>query len=147
MFRPATIDDAFELAPRLREADRRELDAQGRPDHDVVLAESIAMSEEVYAFVHDSEVHAVFGVVDGGDHGVPWMLGSDMLFNQSRQLVTLPQQYLKRWLARYGLLQNMVHAENHRSIRWLKRIGFEIHPPFPYGTTSFHLFTQGKPHV
>lgn len=147
MIRPATIEDAFTLAPRLRSADRVELEAQGHKYMDVVLAESIAMSQECLAFELDGQVHAVFGVVDAGKYGVPWMLGSDELFNHRKALLCLPSDYVPRWLKQYGFLMNMVHADNHRSIRWLQRIGFTIEEAVQEAGGTFHPFTMRPAHV
>jgi hypothetical protein len=144
MIRTATIDDAFALAPRLRSADRVELEAQGHQDMDVVLAESIAISKEVMAFELDGVVHAVFGVVDAGKFGVPWMLGSDELFNHRKALLCLPNDYVPRWLKEHGFLMNMVHTENHRSIRWLQRIGFTVQEAVQEPGGTFHPFTMGQ---
>ncbi|WP_019406189.1 hypothetical protein [Stutzerimonas stutzeri] len=144
MLRPANIEDVFALAPRLRSADRVELAAQGYADVEIALAESIVLSEEVWAFDHGGQVHAVGGVV-AAECGVPWMLGSDELFTHKKALMTVPLHYIPRWLERFGLLMNMVHAENHQSIRWLQRIGFTIHPAVPFGSGLFHPFTMRQP--
>lgn len=143
MLRPANIEDVFSLAPRLRSADRVELAAQGYADVEIALGESIVLSEEAWAFDHGGQVHAVGGVV-AAECGVPWMLGSDELFNHRKALMTVPLNYVSRWLERFGLLMNMVHAENHQSIRWLRRIGFTIHPAVPFGSGLFHPFTMRK---
>lgn len=142
MLRPATIEDAFALAPRLREADRIELQAQGFLDMDVILAESIVTSEEAWTFAVDGQVHAVMGVVNGGKFGIPWMLGSDALFDHQKALLRLPWDYIPRWLQRYGFLMNVVHTENHRSIRWLKRLGFVMGEPFQEPGGTFQPFSM-----
>ena len=43
---------------------------------------------------------------------------------------------------RYPVLCNVVHAENHQSIRWLKRCGFEVAEAEPTGWRGamFHTF-------
>lgn len=147
MLRPATIDDAFDLAPRLRQADLEELEAQDIGYPDVILAESVAVSAECLAFVPNGTVEALFGVADAGEFGVPWLLGSDELFNQGRLLMTLPRPYLSRWLEKYKLLQNVVHTENIQSIRWLKRLGFTIASPVPLGRGTFHPFFMASTNV
>jgi hypothetical protein len=39
-------------------------------------------------------------------------------------------------------LINFVHAENRTSVRWLRRLGFTVHPVMPYGRLGepFHPF-------
>jgi hypothetical protein len=147
MLRPATIDDAFALAPRLRLADIEEVQAAGHPDMDVVLAESISTGSESWAFEVDGVVHAIMGVVDAKEFGVPWMLGSDEIFKYRKALLTLPHAYLPRWLEQFGLLQNLVHSKNRRSIRWLQSLGFTLGPPVQLNGHPFHLFTMGHSYV
>lgn len=147
MIREATIEDAFALAPRLRAADRAELEAQGHLDMDVVLAESIAVSTPPLAFEVAGEVHALFGCAPGPGYGIPWLLGSEALFSVSNQkaLLALPFEHVPQWLDQYGVLLNMVHTENDKSIRWLKRIGFTIEPAVQIeGGAFFHPFTMRK---
>lgn len=146
MLRPATIDDAFALAPRLRAADIAEVRAAGHEHMDVVLAESIAASAEAWAYEVNGTVHAIMGLVEVTG-GVPWLLGSNELFKQGRDLLTLPQPFLERWLAKYGVLANMVHTDNHRSIRWLKHLGFTIGEAFQLNGHSFHPFYMRQAYV
>ena len=145
MIREATLEDAFALAPRLRQADRAELEAQGHLDMDVILVESITVSKEALAYEVDGVVHALFGVAPGPGYGIPWLLGSDVLFNHQKALLCLPLDYIPRWLSEFGFLMNMVHSESTRSIRWLKRIGFTIEPEVQIeGGAFFHPFTMRK---
>ena len=147
MLRSATLNDAIELAPRLRAADKAELRACGHQDFEMVLIESIALSDEAWAFIADGKVHDVMGVVNEGTYGVPWMLGSGEVFNHKKAVLQLPFEYVRNWVEKYGKLLNIVHTENHRSIRWLKYIGFTIEPPLEFNGHFFHPFTMSKPNV
>lgn len=143
MLRPATLEDAFDLEPRLRDQDVVELTALGHPSMLTALTSSIAMSEESWAFEVDGVVHAIGGVTDAGDGtAIPWLLGSSDLFSHRKALMTLPAQCIQRWASKYPLLTNFVHTENKVSIAWLKRLGFTIHPPIWFGGGLFHQFTM-----
>src|SRR5260221_10065260 len=80
-FRPATAEDARELAGRLRAADRAEIQAAVGLDAALVLAEGVALSRPCWAVAdEDGSLLALFGVIPAdGDSGRVWLLGSDEL--------------------------------------------------------------------
>lgn len=147
MLRPATIEDAIALEPRLREADRVELAAAGYHDFLSPLTEGIELSAEAWAFEVNGTVHAIMGIAPFDGFASPWLLGSNELFDFKRQLCTLPHQFTPRWAQTYGLLKNYVHAENTQSIRWLRRMGFTIEAPIKLNGADFHPFTMRPPSV
>lgn len=147
MLRPATLNDAVSLAPRLRAADKAELRACGHLDTEMVLIESIVLSDEAWAYEAGGKVLALMGVVGEDTYGVPWLLGSDELFNHRKAIMQLPFEYVPRWVEKYGKLMNIVHTGNHRSVRWLKYIGFTLGEPVQFNGHFFYPFTMSKPHV
>lgn len=147
MLRPATLDDAYRLAPKLRLADQIELRACGHTDFEMVLVESFALSDEAIAYEVDGELLALAGVVGEPTFGIPWLLGSDGLIEHKKAIIQTPFQYVPRWLERYGFLQNIVHTENRRSIRWLRYLGFTLGEPVPFNGHLFHPFSMSKPNV
>lgn len=147
--RPATLEDAFSLAPRLRQADVVELTAAGHQDMLIVLAESIAISAEAWAFEDDlGVVQAVGGIAAYGTIGAPWLLGSNEMVRHRKALLNLPRLSVRKWARQFPLLMNYVHQENRIAILWLRRLGFEIHPAIRHGKGFFHPFTiRSKPNV
>ncbi len=149
LFTPDTQDLAH-IAANLRTADADELCALHGPSLDTsrVLAQAVAMSEEAYvACTAYGEPMAVFGVAPVsllGGQGCPWMLGTDTLDCYGRAVVTLSRAHVARWSQRYQCLFNFVDARNRRSIEWLKRTGFVIGEPAPYGSAGlpFHRFER-----
>lgn len=140
--RPATLEDAFDLAPRLRKADVVELTACGHQDMLIVLAESIAISTEAWAFEDDlGVVQAVGGLAAFGSIGAPWLLGSDEMLRHRKALLNLPRLSVRKWASQFPLLMNYVHHENRAAILWLRRLGFEIHPKVNYKKGVFHPFS------
>jgi len=149
--RKATIADAAALFPRLREADRKEI-ALSSGDHTAsVLVRSIEASEEAWAVLNDAgEVFVLYGVARLGKFGGPWMVASPEVYRHSKELVKTGREWVVSLLPRYSRLFNFVHAENLRSIAWLKRLGFtigELVPDFGAGKAPFHFFYQDPPCV
>lgn len=93
----------------------------------------------------DGEVAAIMGVAPlsvMSGIGSPWMMGTPLLDRHSRVLVRMTPSYIARMLRAFPHLVNFVHADNTTSVRWLRRLGFTMHAPEPYGQAGelFHKF-------
>jgi len=140
------------LAEHLRKADRKELAASVGREKTVrqVLEDAVRASARLWVFAEaDGTPLAVFGAAPLPQGASPWMLGTDRAANHPRTLVAWGRKYARRMLDEYGRLLNFVDARNTTSVRWLRRIGFRIHPPVPYGPEGvmFHPFDMGYDHV
>ena len=73
--------------------------------------------------------------------GVPWMLSVD-LRRYARQLLQDSPGYIAQMLEGFTKLSNHVDARNTASIRYLRHVGFSIHPAEAYGIDNlpFHRF-------
>ena len=148
-FRYATPDDVEELIANLREADRQELIAS---DGDPAEAVRRSVRESVWAVscVIKGKLAAINGVapIDGllGSRGSPWMLGTPVIDRHPSVLVRASRWYVDVMLDQYPHLLNFMDARNTRSIRWLKGLGFTIHPAYVFNgrTHPFHLFELRK---
>ena len=148
--RPASVDDIWWVSSRLRAADLAELQALHGPEVDVqrVLWRAVRVSDiGIAAVLPDGEPIALLGVAPislVSAEGSPWMLGTERVFEQPRAALELGRRMTTGWMSRYRLLQNWVDARNDMSLRWLRRIGFTIHPSQPHGALHlpFHRFTR-----
>lgn len=144
---PATEVHALELAPRLRAADMREIEAAIGIAPLKALRLSLTRSTEAWAGTVDGEVACVFGVgplsLLGGE-GCPWLLGSDLVERNAIAFARRNRAMVARWLRTYRVLRNHVDARNTQAIRWLGWLGFELKPPVPYGVSRlpFHPFER-----
>lgn len=145
-FRPVAPGDVTHIAAHLRAADRDEVIATRGEGADIeaVIASAVARSVLAWA-ADDGEPVAVFGLgavslLQG--IGTPWLLGTDRLWRHPRTLIVEGRRYLSTMRTVYPHLVNYVDARNDVSIRWLKRIGFTLHDPAPYGAMGlpFHKF-------
>lgn len=150
--RPATLVDAFDLAPRLRPADLAEIEAaSGRPAADV-LADSVERSLWSEALLIDDRVEALGGLTTGSvlfGPGIPWLLGSDRMTQSVRWFMSQSRRQVTRMLGTYDVLVNWVDARNTTSVRYLRKLGFTIEAPTVWGAAGlpFHRFHMERPNV
>ena len=145
--RPATEDDARDLAPRMREADAAEVWASGRKTPKAALLSSVRLSSHAWAGLVDGEIVAMWGVCPASmlsRVGVPWMLASDALVAHQKAFLRRNAQYVAFMLSCYTRLTNWVDARNTTSIHWLRWLGFTIQPAEPHGALKmpFHRFER-----
>ena len=127
IIRAASAKDAATIAPLLREADKRELDAMcGLSPLDALLY-SIRTSKEAWiACRPDGHPLMICGVGEDQDVGIPWMLGTDELKRYGKSLVKDGRVFVNRWTDKYGMLTNYVDARNTVHIDWLTLMGFDV---------------------
>jgi hypothetical protein len=127
-FRPATLEDAQHIGANLRAADLKELGMLSPLEPVEALEQSLNVSSWCEVAVLDGEPASIFGVsrshLDGW--GVPWMLATDKFTHVGRKTLTKHRGYVDRMQAEFGKLHNIVHAENHTAINWLRWLGFSI---------------------
>lgn len=145
--RRATLNDALDLAPRLRPEDRREcFSASGLPP-ELILASAVSR-EEVYVFTDKGSPEVIFGVSPVQHYpllGLIWMMASEKLPRYGRELVTLVPQQIEKFHDRFPLLGNHVDARNKVHIAWIKRSGFSllrVIPEYGLGKTPFIEFAK-----
>lgn len=148
--RAPTPEDLTHLAAHLRAQDRAELNAAGWSDHRVALEASVQRSRWSLVALVDGELACVFGCAEYGSLlapiGVPWLLGTDVLPRQRRVLQRWAPRYIEAMLQEYPRLFNAVHADNTVAVRWLRRLGFTLHPATPAPPTGapFHVFEMSR---
>lgn len=76
--------------------------------------------------------------------GSVWMLGTDEVDRRPKALLRLSPEWVRKLLARYDVLRNVVSVDNAASIRWLTWLGAAFSEPITVGGTSFVLFELRK---
>lgn len=149
---PSEIKHIEFIAPRMRRNDVAEIMAShGHSAHTALELALIAGGPTFTAIGYGQPV-AMFGVhVKSAlaSTGNPWLLGTDVLLKMTRELVALGAEATDAWARRYHLLENYVHVNNTRSVRWLKHIGYSFDEPAPYGIAGeqFMRFYKVSDHV
>ena len=149
-FRSPTEADIADLAANMREQDVAEVRACGHTDLHAVIADGVKRSTLCWSCFVDGELAAIFGCAPGGTMldptGVPWLLGTDLIPKHGRIFVRVSPPYIARMLAAFPRLSNAVHAENTVAVRWLRKVGFHLHPAVPVGPhgAPFHIFEMER---
>jgi len=142
---PSIADHCANLAPNLRQSDVDEIRAShGILDPLTALEHAMLSSDECFSILDGDDTVAMFGVCDESflsERGVVWMLARDMR-PHARQLLSRAPEYIARLTEGYESVYNYVDARNDQAIRFLSRMGFDIHPPEPHGLAGlpFHKF-------
>lgn len=131
----------------MREADRQEVIAMHGPvTMEDAVARAVLLSDLCWTWAApDHEPIAIFGVAPVSlleGVGAPWLLGTPRVLDYPGVLVREGRSYVQRMLAAHPHLENFVDARNVRSVRWLERLGFKLHPAMPMGAAGlpFHRF-------
>lgn len=142
---PAGIEH---VARHLRQADRDEVfGATGSRYFEAVLRACVSVSEDtLMGTTPDGEPLGLFGVVTVSllsNKGSPWMLCTEGAQLHQRALVRGGRAYAVAMLEQYERLENHVDVRNRRAVAWLRRCGYVIHDPVPYGPLGmpFHPFS------
>lgn len=147
---PAVAAHAADLAPRLREADRREVQAAfGRPA-EAILAAGFRNARRCWTVAAGGRPIAMFGVGRRREPriGTAWLLASDELRGHRRQLRREGPYWVDLMMTGHDVLANFVAADNHVAIRWLSWLGFEflaLHRGAGIGGEDFWEFAAFRP--
>lgn len=145
VFRAPLPGDAERLTENMRQADRDEVVASTGDNVLRAVRLSIGASESCKVAECDGGLLCIWGIAPLSllsDEAAPWLLGTPAIYRHARLLTRTARGYCQDALGRYQLLANYVDARNTASIRWLRRIGFELQPPEPHGVAGlpFHRF-------
>lgn len=125
------------IAANMREADRREVWASHRHTPEQALAAALERSELAWTCSIGNMPAFMWGVARNGSlityRGAPWLLGTPAISQRRVCLEFLRQcpAYVARMQARFPRLENLVHAQNRRSLRWLRWLGFTVETATP----------------
>ena len=125
---PAETGHVPFLAEHMRLADRQECGAWGRGATEA-LNRALRSSVWALSAIVDDEPHAMLGVaplnmIEGV--GVPWMLGTERIYDHARDLVRYGPPIIGEMRKLFPRLTNMVGAENDRAKRFIRHFGWEI---------------------
>lgn len=136
----------LETVRDMREADRRELTASSG-DAEMAVLRGWLGSSYCFAGVDTcGRTLGIFGVFRESAHWwCPWLIGTEALDEYPREVARLSLLLFPRLLARFPNMRNYVDARNVRSIRWLRRLGFNFNGPMAYGVAgaAFYRFWIG----
>jgi len=136
LVRDSNIEDVFELAKNMREADKKEIwKSHHRTPEEALLSghtESVFCSTVEYK---ESPI-AMFGIVPEmflSNNAFIWLLASPRLNEIQKTFIKHSRHFIDLMLGYYPLLFNFVDVENKQSIKWLKWCGAKLGPVVIYG--------------
>jgi len=139
-------DDLIQyVADNMRDADRIEVAASHGYSPIVALRFGVERSKLCSVALINDVPCAVFGLVVENiatGLGVPWLLGTDLIFKHKREFIKHTRVGVDEMLELCPRLENMVHCENLKSIRWLVSMGFTMSDPEHVNGELFMRFTK-----
>ena len=143
--RTATEKDVRYLAPRLRDADRLEMQASGHPDPLEGLLDCLNGSTSCYVAVDESDLPVMIGgVAPSPDSfmGYGWMMASAGMEKHWVAILRNTHQWINDYKGEYTVLTNFVHEKNTLHIRWLRWAGFHFLRKVGINNEGFYEFAQ-----
>lgn len=117
------------IAAAMREVDRREVWASHGHTPEEALRTSLAASVLAWTCFVRGVPAFMWGVAVDAEHcatGRPWLLGTDAINAVGRQFLKQSRAYIETMQEPFERLENIVHADNTLSLRWLRWCGFII---------------------
>ena len=145
--RETTEADLIALAECMREEDKAEVYAAEGKSPLRALQDANKVSRDTYTAWDGDDILCSLGIIPltlVGGTASPWFLSSTHLPKHPRALLFNSRHVVDAWAGQYDLLVNWVDARYTKSIRWLRKLGFTIHDPLPYGYSQlpFHMFER-----
>jgi len=143
-FRKATQEDVQHILATVRQENLDELELIGIGIQDA-LEWSLGHSEEAFVAVFDGVPVCAFGVIATDDPhvGRPWMVGTSEIDKHKLAFLRGSKVVVAELLTYWGTLRNVADARNARGLRWLRFMGFTIHPAEHLGGGFFiHRFEK-----
>jgi hypothetical protein len=136
------------VAANMRVDDRIEVYASHGHTPIEALTNGVSRSKLCSVALINDEPCAVFGLVVENiltGFGVPWLLGTDLIFKHRRVFIEHTRSGVDEMLQLCPRLSNWVHCDNIKSIRWLSSMGFSFSEPLPTGINGemFMQFSRG----
>lgn len=142
---PATLELIEAMEPHARQADVDELQAASGKTPGEAMREGLKISLETWAGLVNGEPICIFGLAPAsilGGSAIPWMISAEGVDRFAVGFIRRCRPVVAGWSQSFPSLWNYVDARNTRAIRWLRWLGFQIHPAQPHGLLGlpFHRF-------
>lgn len=138
--------DVHRLAANMRPMDQAECVLKGFLP---VEALKLSIAQSTYCrggYDRNGSIQAAWGLVPTSplwNAYRPWMLMTEWPEHNIREFWAMSKQLVPETMALSSYLENEVHVDNIFSIRWLSKLGFDIHEP----VGSWRKFTWEKQNV
>jgi hypothetical protein len=139
---PALEEHISHIASNLREADSIEVALMSNQPYESM---SMAIEFDTQTFTllsKDKTPCAMFGSGDWRqDEGYIWMLATDEVMDYWRDFLRFSRPWINKLTTHYPKYSNLVHKENHVSLRWLLWCGARLEREVEIEGETFYYFS------
>jgi hypothetical protein len=128
------------IARDIRAVDAMEMQAMTGLDVIPSLLQCLDLSPAWFAVLSD-EILGIYGIQEVDEGGVPWMICCNAFDRHRFAADRQAKKTIDGWKESRKWLANRVHANNGVAISWLRKLGFKIEDPIPYGAMG-ELFSS-----
>lgn len=124
------------VAADMRLSDRREIYYLATLRPLPAIRATVAMSDHATTALIDGEPVLIWGMARRtflSDVGVPWLLGTPKADLHQYRFGRRSRDFFRDMASHYPIMENYALAENGRTLRWLKWLGFDMEEAKPYG--------------
>jgi hypothetical protein len=132
----AVIEDARRVIPLMRQVDKNQILALGAGVEDTVAAAIHMSVGDAWVTYFDGQIAAVWGIVPCSlvtGAAIPWLLTTAIVERQPKTFFKESRRMMHLMARHYGRLENMIDVNHRASLRWARRVGFEVAAPAPVG--------------
>lgn len=140
-------EDGDYIASHIRASDRKEIYYLAALTPLQAIKTTAAVSEIAWTAKLDGRPILAFGVCRKtalSDIGMPWALGTDEADRQVSAYARHSRTFFDGVSRAFPVMENYALAENKRTLRWLKWMGFDMEDPAPYGCFGVPFVRFGK---
>lgn len=127
--RKSIQSDILPIAHNMRDMDVKEIWDSHRSSPYNALRRGLKTKGNTWTIIVNGIPVGMVGVVERtllSDTGTPWLLGTDVLTDDTKLFLKISKIVLKKMSQGYKMLENYESVENTASLRWLKKLGFTI---------------------
>lgn len=145
IIRRPTLADIDFIVDNVREEDVIEVQMSGGGTIRECLDQTPDIDKNAWVWEYDGKVLCIFGVNPFEDKegvGVIWMLATKDFERKSMIFASACKSVLEELIKPFNYILNYVYAENRKSVKWLKWLGFTVREAEPIGIDGarFHRF-------
>lgn len=134
--RTATMADAAFIGPRLREADRTEIELAYGIDPKQAVIDSLKGAHLAFCWTRHGNPVGIVGVNEESwlsDRGCLWCVATNDLDQMVKTFQKCSKPIRNIMLDQFPVLYNWIHVENTVFLKWSRWLGARVEDPKPYG--------------
>lgn len=135
------------IAANMRPSDRKEIYYLAALKPAAAIKATAAMTVFAKTALVNGEPCVIWGLARRtflSDVGVPWLLGTPLAERYQFRFGRATRTYYEEMASHFPIMENYALAENRKTLRWLKWLGFDMDEPQPYGAFGAPFVRFGR---